>query len=433
MSFKTTIILFLTLLQISCRSKEFNSNTGSLETHKPAMVDSLIPNNVSHNDSIGESREMNYTSSIFIIDFEKALKAKKQIKLSDIARNVQYVPLETDSNCLIGRDPYYYFADDLIFVSNINHVLVFDLNGKFLRKIGIEGKGPNEINHISTVSIMREKRIISLHSYMDMKLLFYSFNGDFIESIDVPMMEHIYALNTNKFIYYDQCIGGREDCVFRLTSRKNDTISFVSNTCKWVNNSYTAYAFYTSDFHPSYQYKKRFHFKNRYNDTVFTVINSKIVPAYCIQLGKYKVPDNLRPENPATNSQFISQAENYYYAYSLECDSLIFVNSNNYKEKDQYKILYETHSGNEFHLVNNFNQSSGILNNWDGGPEFWPEGIVNDNTLFMAVSPIKLKELAESEEFRNGTADEKNRKSLTELAGRLKEDDNAVVMIVTLK
>jgi hypothetical protein len=432
MHVKITLIALIIIFYTSCRSNngQFNKDTSNL--NEDAVMDSLVSE--SKTDSLRDIKQLAFKVPIFSIDYENALKVKKYLTIDDIASQVRYIPLETDSTCLIGINPVYYFSNDLIFVSDINHVLVFDFNGNFIRKIGNEGKGPNEINRIKTVSIIKDNKIIAIHTYVDMKLLLYSFNGDFLESIDVPLMNHIYVLNSNKFIYYDLCIGGIEDYVFRLTNRKNDTLNFVSNDFKWVNNTYTQYEFFSTNFHPSYHYKNKFFFKNRYNDTIFTVINSKIVPAYCIQLGKYKVPEQMRLENPATYNQFMKNSEKYYYTYSLECDSLIFISANNYTGKDLHHVLYETYSGNSFQLVNKNNLNSGIQNNWDSGPEFWPEGSVNDNEVFMSITPGDLFSLINESHFMNSNPHHLDKKNeFLELVEGLNETDNPVIMIVTLK
>jgi len=145
------------------------------------------------------------------------------------------------------------------------------------------------------------------------------------------------------------------------------------------------------------------------------------------------LPIELRPENPNSKEQFERVNGEHFYAASFENSGRIFITSNNYKDEIPRYVIYDKKSGEGVYLVKEYDESSGFINNWDNGPEFWPHGMVDDNTLFMAVSPIKLKEIVASEEFRNGTADDKNRKALIELAGRLKEEDNAVVMIVNLK
>jgi len=436
MYFKLTIALIIVLVFNSCKSKT-NILQEAILSNQPSNPDSMVKRDVTIREKLQKDHNPGQTNaSFFTIDYEKALENKKSIMLSDIASNVRYISLETDSNCLIGSWPEYHFSDEFIFVSNSNHVLVFDYNGKFITKIGTKGKGPQEIDQVETVSLIYERKIIVIHTFMSMKLLFYSFNGSFLESITVPMMSYIYASDINKFIFYDLCIGGREDFVFRLTNRKNDTISSVINALKWINNSNTAYCFGSTDSRPFYHYEKKTYFKSRYNDTVFTIIGSDIIPVYNIQLGRYQLPNDFRFENPATTNQFRRFAMNYYYAYSLECNSLIFITSNCYadKSKSQNNILYEPHSSKGLLLVNNYNLPSGILNNWDGGPEFWPEGSVNDSEVFITASPIMLKSLITERGFLDYKAlHPDKKKEFSEMVEKLNENDNPVIMIVTLK
>jgi len=78
--------------------------------------------------------------------------------------------------------------------------------------------------------------------------------------------------------------------------------------------------------------------------------------------------------------------------------------------------------------------ASGIYNDIDAGPRFFPKQMVNDSTMVMWVPANQLKDHVASDDFNNGTAKypEKKRK-LEELAASLTEYDNPVLMFVTFK
>lgn len=61
--------------------------------------------------------------------------------------SVRFVPLETKTECLMGGLKQIQVTDSFIFVVTAKRkgqVMMFDRNGKFLRKIGRYGKGPGE-------------------------------------------------------------------------------------------------------------------------------------------------------------------------------------------------------------------------------------------------------------------------------------------------
>lgn len=81
-----------------------------------------------------------------------------------------------------------------------------------------------------------------------------------------------------------------------------------------------------------------------------------------------------------------------------------------------------------------YDEPSGYINDWDSGPEFWPEGNVNDNAVYMTVSPLALKDMIEEEGFsdKNILYPEK-KKAFVDMVKDLDENDNSVIMIVKLK
>jgi len=85
-------------------------------------------------------------------------------------------------------------------------------------------------------------------------------------------------------------------------------------------------------------------------------------------------------------------------------------------------------------LVKEFGEPSGFVNDWDGGPEFWPKANVNDKKLFMTISAADLKSMIEKEGFTDiKTLYPEKKKELIDMIKNLKEDDNEVIMLVTLK
>jgi len=78
--------------------------------------------------------------------------------------------------------------------------------------------------------------------------------------------------------------------------------------------------------------------------------------------------------------------------------------------------------------------TSGLYNDIDAGPRFFPAKQVNDSTLMMWIAPGQLKEHVASDDFKNNIPKfPEKKKQLEELAGSLSEFDNPVLMFVTLR
>ena len=64
-----------------------------------------------------------------------------------ITDSVNFIPLETKEECLIGNPDKYKVVKDRIYVADMkatNSLYVFNINGKFLNKYSSHGKGPQE-------------------------------------------------------------------------------------------------------------------------------------------------------------------------------------------------------------------------------------------------------------------------------------------------
>jgi len=96
-------------------------------------------------------------------------------------------------------------------------------------------------------------------------------------------------------------------------------------------------------------------FKDRYNDTVYTVADNKIKPTYFINLGKYLLPNELRPEPPQSALRFRSENDKYFYVSVMEAGDMIFVTTENYKANINKNMLFDSNSSEGIFLVNKSN------------------------------------------------------------------------------
>jgi hypothetical protein len=83
------------------------------------------------------------------------------------------------------------------------------------------------------------------------------------------------------------------------------------------------------------------------------------------------------------------------------------------------------------------NYIGGILNDLDGGVRFQPENYFAENGreyLFGLINPFQIKALVANNEFKNSSPKyPEKKKELEKLANNLKDADNQVLMIITLK
>lgn len=80
-------------------------------------------------------------------------KLAKEHPLSEIASEIEYIPLETNQQSLIRNMKGAYFIEERIYVHTPNQLMLFDRQGKFLRNLGKKGRGPEEYQQCSQVAV----------------------------------------------------------------------------------------------------------------------------------------------------------------------------------------------------------------------------------------------------------------------------------------
>ena len=84
------------------------------------------------------------------------------LRMSDLIESVEYIPLETTDECLIGDGVRYDFNDEYIIAGDLHGeaVYLFNRKGKFIRAIGGRGGGPEEFTYIGSLWLNPDDRTI---------------------------------------------------------------------------------------------------------------------------------------------------------------------------------------------------------------------------------------------------------------------------------
>ena len=97
-----------------------------------------------------------------IIDLTNTADLINGIHISDIAESVTMVPLETLEESLIKYPRRIKFSAKKYFIESGNQVYMFDADGKYLKKIGKIGRGPDEYGAMSDFAVDTEIGIIAI-------------------------------------------------------------------------------------------------------------------------------------------------------------------------------------------------------------------------------------------------------------------------------
>jgi len=394
---------------------------------------------LSCNGGIEQKEEPGYDrNKFFVVNYESVLNNKAQVNLSELTDDIEYIKLETNEKCLLHRMAEYFFTDDYIFVDNSTHILQFDRNGKFIKQIGTPGRGPGEIGLIRNLSVLDKKKQLVVQTNWAHKLYYFSYDGDFLESVPFNTRAwRIKSIPGNRMVYFDQCTRGHEDYMFALTNLEGDTLDVVNNHYKWERTLVSGQSIQYSLFVPIYFYNNTLSFKSMHNDTVYTVSGDSIRAEYLIDLGDFQLPQEYRVEvynKLAPWDEYYERAKGSRFCSVFEAKEMLFISSSDYKDYNTvYHMIYKRPEDTGKLLVDMHNDPGMIINDIDGGPDFWPLGTVNDSTVYMPILPLDLK----NREFRNELTnaegvDPEKKNELINMIDGLSESDNSVLMIVRL-
>jgi hypothetical protein len=384
----------------------------------------------------GKQNKTAGNGDFYVINCEKAFSNSRVFRLSEAASNLDYIKLETNENCLVGSRAEYFFTDDFIFVQNRDHVLKFSRDGKFLKKIGKPGKGPGEIDMIRAMTVIPQKKQIVVQPLRLRKLYHFSFDGDLVKTEDFNSPgSSVMVCPDGKYVTYDMGFSGKEDFTFSLMNDSWDTLSNVRNHQKWVNTSGRILAVSYPSFKPFYYSGGNIYFKSMYNDTVFSISGNRIKPAYYVNMGKYALPFELRPEKLGENGiqQFHDNSQKYHFASALESGGLIFISADCYGKAPAKYVIYDTKTKQASLAELPDREPGGILNDWDGVMDFWPGGKINEKQVFRSVNVVLLKKIFERNRGVDNAKHPETRMKLQEMVEAADISDNPVLTVVTLK
>jgi len=109
---------------------------------------------------------------------------EKNLKMSDLFSDIKYVKLETTSESLIQYINRVLDLDGNLLVADRDNqsLLLFDKDGRFIKKIAGQGKGPGEYLRMYDAAVDKEgRRLFVLDAYAQ-SVLIYDFDGKCLDS-----------------------------------------------------------------------------------------------------------------------------------------------------------------------------------------------------------------------------------------------------------
>lgn len=371
------------------------------------------------------------------IEIDPKKVCKTTVKISEIADEIYYIPLETKSESLISDPAKIRTTDNLIFVKNRNpqSLKVFDYNGNYVTDIGKNGNGPGEFTHFISFGIDEIKKIIVVFNAVPYKLLTFDYDGKFKESFpynDGKYVNDIDFISDNKYIVMKSNASGITDFSYQIYTNNHQ---LIAKRIKPINFTMKG-SFGLSQAFSYYIFKNQFIVKeNLLNDTVYFVsaMNS-MIPKYVFNFGKLAFPLELQKNSleltlkaRESGRANVSELDEYIMpdgmfetkAYIILC----------YRLKQKFYWGYYNKQTKE--TCTTVNQ--GIINDYDGGPPFHP--IYQKNNMIVGfIHAYEFIDYINSSTFKNAIPKyPEKKKELENLSNSLNENDNPVLMLVKLK
>ena len=291
------------------------------------------------------------------------------LRMSDLIESVEYIPLETTDECLIGDGVRYDFNDEYIIAGDLHGeaVYLFNRKGKFIRAIGGKGPGPQEFTYIGKLWINSEDQNIMVSCG---KILHFNYKGDYLYTTSFPMDDREcdrYFHGNFLRVAESYLLRDSSYYVFNLFDTKGRLVkeAIRSVPIPLIADKAWRIALRIIPIARSYEYDNAIHVRETMNDTIYRIdgLNNFInfIPEYVFNLGKYR----LTPEIQGNLPRFRELAPNCVVPQVIIETSRYLLIQYNYQ--DWYHYCYFDKAQGKTYA---FNSKNGFPNDYDGGLDF---------------------------------------------------------------
>ncbi|TVR13299.1 MAG: 6-bladed beta-propeller, partial [Balneolaceae bacterium] len=346
-----------------------------------------------------EPKESNPYLLESIIEINIDLSNNRDLPLSELFREIEYVTLNTPENQIIGPFVKKIIQDDKIalFDNQNSSMWVFNTEGEYLNRIEIKnGRGPGEVMHLSDMTFASNNTI---HALGAMKVLKFDLSGNLLNEflfngavyqLSYFIEEGLYAgfANNSFNIGFDE-VSGKNLLIF-------DEYGTVVDGFLPIDERFDGLIYSTFNNFPVYGNTQLLFI--HLIDKIFEISPDGVRTRYTLNFGKNSIPDEIfdhmsRYRRPLDfyRSEVV---DNDYVAYIVQVGEvknklLLTVRMNH----QNYTVIFnkETH---------NTTVHKNIINDIDFG--FFPNlYTVHDNKLFARIEAIDIinraKKLRESD------------------------------------
>ncbi|GET22779.1 6-bladed beta-propeller [Prolixibacter denitrificans] len=340
---------------------------------------------------------------------------------------IQFIPLEFQKECAITKVSKLVVFDDTLYVSSLNDLYLFSMQGKFLKRFAKQGKGPGEYLSLMDFTIDGKNRRLSLYDYLQNKLQVYRLDGSYIKSIPLGYVYAAEVTDSSRYLAYPFNLMGNEPNKLLLLNEKGDTLKTFPNPQSYPFKS----LFLIQYFDAFYHFDHTLQYRQFLSDTLYAYhpAEQALRPRFIFH-GFNTLPLNLLGDQEA----FEKQEKSYSWLEAVrETGRYLFLYE---KDKDTYrKLVYDKREG-KLYEVDNSPMDKAFTGPLSASSFYWPNRVINGNEWMRSWSAVGFKTF-----FKQMAGDSTSLATLKRLGVKdfngfydsVNENDNPVLLWVKLK
>ena len=368
------------------------------------------------------SKELEPVNVIDVLSAPKSVMTN----LSEIATDIEYIPLETTDNSLISRINTLKVRGNYIYVGTLDNVLCFDKSGKYLFKLDKKGRGPEEYEFLLDFDVDANNTILAVPSQKDILLYKQTDKGFiFINRLNLPISPQIinFTGKSNNILLQYSNTDGTKPFSRELINLKGETLISWPNYMKYqLQEKMVVMSRYENT---SYYFKNDLFLKEVGNDTILKLTEKNKIESFLIFDSKNK---RVTPE---VRSNVKYYAEHMYEYFVLQ------------KIFGSERFIYYTFSYNKVSHPEIYDQLTKIRysipdkeflrDDIAGGVNFEPQ-YCNDGIFYSWIEAVKFKAYTSSDLFKKAKVKSSVKNiALINLAEKVNDFDNPILIAVKIK
>lgn len=364
------------------------------------------------------------------IDLGQAVEAPvSPLNLSDFVEEIEYIRPEYPASLvdfILGMS----INEDYLLLEVRDGLLCYTREGKFIREIGKKGHGPAE--HLGIRSSALFNDCVAINSNYNRKILWYDTNGNYLKQSAVSNnVFKINILDTNRIVIHLQHgipMGDPDLFVVGILDNNGDTIQLRKADPYYPEGLTTSPVIW--------EYNGTVRVLTCINDTVYSISENEITPAFVVNFGKQKVSQEafadmrlLEEERwkYITNLTFYETTQNLFAMFQYNNNRWIAVYDKSAAKISAWSV--KPKNVNKYGIV----EGGGWVNDIDGGisPTYFHS--VSGGYFALQVQPEELKNQFNDNKKAIIVRNPQKHEKLEKIINSLSEDENPIIVLYKLK